>query len=361
MRFGCGGGSGSGSYNAGPGLAVEFSVCFDNPSQANHYYFAFKNVYPGLVGGKFTELLVYRVYKLPNISIKPTVSPTLIPSPDAITATPIATSADTGGDDGPVGYTFCADENQRCNFSGTKDVAYGAQNMFNYKHGVSDGIECNNDTFGDPIYGATKACYVTLGPSATLLPGTSVGDWAELAQQSEYFVVYPDDPIRPYVIVRNAGSNTWKADIYGFSGRGAWVDRLGNGKLWRDVEPGDTIEFVNEKEIKTPSKPGTYDYGFMLVNDKGNEFGPYFFIRVDVVSRPENAGAGELRLLGKLPVDPLKYKLNQQLSPAGYLDLLVVHSGRVFAKLYEVLQALRTGGRIFSTSPTRSKLRSMKM
>ena len=193
-----------------------------------------------------------------------------------------------------------------------------------------------------------KDCYFTVNPSATLPPGTSVGDWAELAQQSEYFVVYPDDQIRPYVIVRNAGANTWKAGSYGFSARGAWIDRWDNGKLWRNVEPGETIEFVNEKGIKAPGKPGTYDYGFMLVNDQGNEFGSYFFIRVDVVSRPENAGAGELRLLGKLPVDPLKYKLNQQLSPAGYLDLLVVHSGRVFAKLYEVLQALRTGADILN-------------
>jgi len=60
---------------------------------------------------------------------------------------------------GPAGYTFCANENQRCNFSGTKDVAYGANGSFNYKYNISGGIDCNNGTFGDPISGVGKACY----------------------------------------------------------------------------------------------------------------------------------------------------------------------------------------------------------
>jgi spore coat protein U-like protein len=61
---------------------------------------------------------------------------------------------------GPAGYTFCANENQRCNFSGTKDVAYGANGRFNYRYGVTGGIDCNNGTFGDPIPGVVKACYI---------------------------------------------------------------------------------------------------------------------------------------------------------------------------------------------------------
>lgn len=64
-----------------------------------------------------------------------------------------------GGSGGPAGYTFCANENQRCNFSGTKDVAYGANGSFNYKYNITGGIDCNNGTFGDPISGVGKACY----------------------------------------------------------------------------------------------------------------------------------------------------------------------------------------------------------
>lgn len=65
----------------------------------------------------------------------------------------------SGNSGPPAGYTFCANENQRCNFSGTKDVAYGANGSFYYKYNISGGIDCNNSTFGDPISGVGKACY----------------------------------------------------------------------------------------------------------------------------------------------------------------------------------------------------------
>lgn len=60
----------------------------------------------------------------------------------------------------PPGYTFCAWENERCNFSGTADVAYGANGSFAYRERVSGGIDCNNGIFGDPAYGVRKACYI---------------------------------------------------------------------------------------------------------------------------------------------------------------------------------------------------------
>jgi len=78
-----------------------------------------------------------------------------------------------GGGGGPSGYTFCANENQLCSFSGTKDVAYGANSQFFYKYGVANGIDCNNATFGDPISGVVKACYTK--DSAGGCP--SISDW----------------------------------------------------------------------------------------------------------------------------------------------------------------------------------------
>lgn len=57
-------------------------------------------------------------------------------------------------------YTYCADEGQRCNFSGTKDVFYGAQGKNTYVYSVTGGIDCNNNTFGDPIPGVAKRCFV---------------------------------------------------------------------------------------------------------------------------------------------------------------------------------------------------------
>lgn len=60
----------------------------------------------------------------------------------------------------PAGYTFCAYEGQRCSFNGLKDVAYGANGKFTTKYGVSGGINCNNNKFGDPNYGVRKACFI---------------------------------------------------------------------------------------------------------------------------------------------------------------------------------------------------------
>jgi hypothetical protein len=59
---------------------------------------------------------------------------------------------------GPAGYTFCAEENGNCSFSGTASVAYGANGAFAYKT-YSNGASCNNATFGDPILGTGKSCY----------------------------------------------------------------------------------------------------------------------------------------------------------------------------------------------------------
>jgi len=76
------------------------------------------------------------------------------------------------------GYTYCAREGQRCNFGGTKDVAYGANGQFYYRYMVSGGIDCNNNVFGDPIYGVTKACYIKnsldLGPSGSDAPSAQL-------------------------------------------------------------------------------------------------------------------------------------------------------------------------------------------
>jgi hypothetical protein len=66
-------------------------------------------------------------------------------------------------DNGPKGYAFCAAENGTCNFSGTRNVAYGANGSFAFQT-ADNGIACNNAAFGgDPISGTAKACYMGAG------------------------------------------------------------------------------------------------------------------------------------------------------------------------------------------------------
>ena len=75
----------------------------------------------------------------------------------------------------PSGYSFCANEGERCSFNGIADVAYGANDQFNYRYEVSGGIDCINATFGDPIMGVRKACYIKQAapaPVPTPIPPT---------------------------------------------------------------------------------------------------------------------------------------------------------------------------------------------
>ncbi len=58
----------------------------------------------------------------------------------------------------PIQWIYCAEENQKCNFSGASIIKYGTNNSFNYRAAVNS-IDCNNGTFGDPIRGRKKFCY----------------------------------------------------------------------------------------------------------------------------------------------------------------------------------------------------------
>jgi hypothetical protein len=54
-------------------------------------------------------------------------------------------------------WTPCASERQQCNFSGTKQVRFGANGIYNYGT-FTGGVVCANSIFGDPIYGVIKHC-----------------------------------------------------------------------------------------------------------------------------------------------------------------------------------------------------------
>ena len=82
----------------------------------------------------------------------------------------------------PMGYTFCAWENERCSFSGTRDVAYGANGRFVYRRNVRGGVDCNNRVFGDPIRGVYKACYTRASSSTS---GSGPSGYTLCARENE--------------------------------------------------------------------------------------------------------------------------------------------------------------------------------
>lgn len=59
-----------------------------------------------------------------------------------------------------TGWTVCAQEAERCSFSGQKEVRYGANDVFTAPRVFTDGVECSNAVFGDPVFGVQKHCEV---------------------------------------------------------------------------------------------------------------------------------------------------------------------------------------------------------
>jgi hypothetical protein len=56
-------------------------------------------------------------------------------------------------------WTTCAAENGTCSFTGTHEVAFGADGRYAYGS-FTGGTPCTNAVFGDPDLGTAKACYV---------------------------------------------------------------------------------------------------------------------------------------------------------------------------------------------------------
>ena len=75
-----------------------------------------------------------------------------------------------------VTWTKCANEGSTCKFSGMRQVRYGARNKFAEARSFSGEVECGNATFGDPIPGVSKQC--EYGPEI-------VATWTKCAREGE--------------------------------------------------------------------------------------------------------------------------------------------------------------------------------
>lgn len=63
----------------------------------------------------------------------------------------------------------CAREGGVCAFSGTRLVAFGAKSSFVVKS-LSGPVSCNLTTFGDPLVGVAKKCYLAIETTAVAPP-----------------------------------------------------------------------------------------------------------------------------------------------------------------------------------------------
>ncbi|HZS04725.1 MAG TPA: hypothetical protein VFD58_07815 [Blastocatellia bacterium] len=80
----------------------------------------------------------------------------------------------------PVGnakFTPCGKEGERCQFTGTREVMYGAGAQWATR-GAANGVDCSVKVFGDPAPNVPKQCYVSTsssGPGTRTFPDTYGG------------------------------------------------------------------------------------------------------------------------------------------------------------------------------------------
>jgi len=135
------------------------------------------------------------------------------------TATPGTWSFDETGTD----PTWCANENGTCTFSGTKLVRYGANGSYVYRvvnGDVSGSVACNNTTFGDPAWGASKQCHYSTpipagGPPGYGLCANENGTCAFVGQGSVAYGAYDSFTVRSFSGSAACNNATFGDPIYG--------------------------------------------------------------------------------------------------------------------------------------------------
>lgn len=81
-------------------------------------------------------------------------------------------------------WTRCASEGGVCNFSGTRQVRYGANNSYAVTTATGT-ISCSNGVFGDPMYGVVKTCDYgdVISNTITSAPAPVVETWTNCASE----------------------------------------------------------------------------------------------------------------------------------------------------------------------------------
>lgn len=82
------------------------------------------------------------------------------PLPFVVKTCRVKAVAPLATDTPPAGYTRCTPERKDCQFAGTADVVYGARSTWTPPRAFFGGVACTNATFGDPLPGVVKSCYV---------------------------------------------------------------------------------------------------------------------------------------------------------------------------------------------------------
>ncbi len=94
--------------------------------------------------------------------------------------------------------TPCAAEWNACTLPEARYVAYGANGKYVVKSFPAGSVSCNNTTFGDPLQGTVKACYLSkAAPDAFFYSRVQVCDAADAASRPALCTLQPSSSYKP--------------------------------------------------------------------------------------------------------------------------------------------------------------------
>jgi type IV pilus assembly protein PilY1 len=94
--------------------------------------------------------------------------------------------------------TSCAAEWESCTLKETRYVAYGAKGKYVVKSFPAGKVSCTNTTFGDPIQGTLKACYLSkTPPDSFFYSRVQVCDAADAASRPALCTLQPSNSYKP--------------------------------------------------------------------------------------------------------------------------------------------------------------------
>lgn len=78
----------------------------------------------------------------------------------------------------PADFSYCADRNQTCTVTGTKQIAYGKKPNTSWKFMVASANQvCSDGVFGDPLPGVNKECWIRDRPSSDAYSGLTADNF----------------------------------------------------------------------------------------------------------------------------------------------------------------------------------------
>jgi len=134
-------------------------------------------------------------------------------------------------------WTFCANENQLCSFTGTKEVQYGANGMYAYGN-YTNGVQCSNAVFGDPAPNVVKQCYYRDASTTPVCGsnGCETGENCSFCPQ-DCGACPSQDPVAWWKLDETSGATT--SDSSGSGNAGT----LKNGPVWTTGKINGALSF----------------------------------------------------------------------------------------------------------------------